>query len=393
MIKNILSLAALFLLLNCNPPPKDVSEKKPAAAPEKKLEMKVSNFGKSNASLFTMTNINGMEVTVTNYGGIITSIKTPDKNGKIEDVALGFNTFEEYKNDGAYMGAIIGRYANRIAGGKFSIDGKSYKLAQNNAPNSLHGGVEGFNKKFWVFRTIKDPDRVGVSLYRISPDGEEGFPGELKTNVSYTLDNDNNLTIEYDAVTDKPTVINLTNHTYFNLKGEGNGDILDHLLMIPAEKYTPVDENLIPTGIESSFKTPLYFLQSTPIGERIDEYNEQLKFGNGYDHNYILGRSTKKPIIAAKVYEPTTGRYLEVISNQPAIQFYSGNFLDGTIGKSGKPYIRRGGFCLETQHYPDSPNQPNFPSTVIREGDKFKSITIYHFDAAEENPSKNPARY
>lgn len=388
-------ISIVFTLSSCENPPKETAtvDPKPQVTKEKKLSLKVSNFDDSNQSLFHLTNANGIEMTVTNYGGIITSLKTPDKNWEMADIVLGYDNYESYKKDESYFGAIIGRYANRIAGGKFSIDGKEYQLEKNDGENSLHGGSKGYHKRSWVFRTFEEEEQVGVSFYRLSPDGEEGFPGELKPNVTYTLDNEDNLIIEYTATTDKTTVVNLTNHSYFNLKGEGNGDILGHELLIPAPKYTPIDENLIPTGIESTYKTPLYFLKSKPIGEDIEEYHPQLRFANGYDHNFILGRSTKKIIPAAMVYEPTTGRSLEVSTNQPAVQFYSGNFLDGTIiGKNGNPYVKHGGFCLETQRYPDSPNQPNFPSTVLRPGEKFKSTTIFHFGASEKNPFRSNKR-
>ena len=321
-----------------------------------------------------------MTVRIMTYGGIIVSLEAPDRNGKTADVVLGFDSLDGYVKTGnkPYMGAAIGRYANRVAGGTFTLDGKAYHVPKNDGDNALHGGTAGFNKKVWAGKEIKD----GVELTYVSKNGEEGFPGTLTTTVRYTLSG-NELRIEYSATTDQDTVLNLTNHSYFNLKGQGNGNILDHQMKINASRYTPVNSNLIPLGeLASVAGTPFDFLKSTVIGVRIDADNAQLKLAHGYDQNWIIDSGEKKVELAAEAYEPTTGRVLEVLTDQPGIQFYTGNFLDGTVtGKGGKVYGRRDAFCLETQHYPDSPNQPAFPTTELKPGGKFHSVTIYRFSA------------
>lgn len=319
-------------------------------------------------------------VRILTYGGIVTSIEVPDRKGKPADIVLGFDSLEGYVTTGnkPYMGAIIGRYANRIAGGTFKLDGKTYQVPKNDGNNALHGGKIGFNKRVWSAKEIKD----GVELTYVSENGEEGFPGTLTTTVRYTLSG-NELRIEYSATTDADTVLNLTNHSYFNLNGQGNGDILGHEMQIYAKRYTPVDANLIPTGeLAPVAGTPFDFLKSTAIGARIDADNAQLKLAHGYDQNWVLDGNGKKAELAAVAYEPTTGRVLEVLTDQPGIQFYTGNFLDGTVtGKGGKVYNRRYAFCLETQHYPDSPNHPKFPTTELKAGETFHSVTIYRFSA------------
>ena len=319
-------------------------------------------------------------VRILTYGGIVQSIEAPDRNGKPANIVQGFDGPDGYVTTGnkPYMGAIIGRYANRLAGGTFKLNGKTYHVPKNNGDNALHGGIDGFNKKVWTGKEIKD----GVELTYVSKDGEEGFPGTLTTTVRYTLEG-NELRIEYVATTDADTVVNLTNHSYFNLKGQGEGDILGHELKINAKRYTPVDKNLIPTGeLAPVAGTPFDFLKLTAIGARIDSDNEQLKLAGGYDQNWVLDGEGKKVIVAAEAYEPTTGRVLEVLTDQPGIQFYTGNFLDGTVtGTGGKVYNRRYAFCLETQHYPDSPNHPKFPTTELKPGQKFQSTTIYRFSA------------
>jgi aldose 1-epimerase len=334
---------------------------------------------------FKLSNSKGVEVSITNYGGIVTSIRTPDKPGKVADIALGFSTLEGYLGAHPYFGALIGRYGNRIAKGEFKLGGQTYRLAKNNNGNSLHGGNRGFDKVVWTVKDVKnEPPEQSLTLAYRSVDGEEGYPGNLDVTVRYSLNEANELKIEYSAITDKPTVANLTNHTYFNLAGEGEGDILGHLLMVNADRYTPVDAGLIPTGELAPVEgTPFDFRSPTAIGARIEEDHPQLKAGGGYDHNYVLNRKGEGLSLAAKVTEPGSGRTLEVQTTEPGVQFYCGNFLDGTlVGKSGRAYPKRSGFCLETQHYPDSPNQPKFPSTVLEPGKESKSVTVYRFSVS-----------
>ncbi len=344
-------------------------------------------FGKmpngESVQLFTLKNKNGIEVSITNYGGIITSLKTFDGKGLLADVALGFDTLERYLQPHPYFGAIIGRYGNRIGKARFTLDGVTYTLAKNNGENSLHGGNEGFDKKLWKARAEEGEGAQTLVLEYTSPDGEEGYPGTLRTEVRYTLADDDSLRIDYRATTDKKTVVNLTNHTYFNLAGQGNGDILNHEIEIRASRFTPVDAGLIPTGeLRNVEGTPFDFRKPRRIGERIDADDEQIKLGGGYDHNFVLDREGDGLSLAARVVEPSTGRALEVWTTEPGMQFYTGNFLDGTItGKGGKVYPRRSGFCLETQHFPDSPNQPAFPSTVLEPGQECRSATVWKFMA------------
>lgn len=334
---------------------------------------------------FTLKNEDGMVVKVTNFGAIVTSIIVPDKNGKMADVALGYNTATEYMEavDQPYFGAIVGRYGNRIAKGKFTVAGKQYSLAINNDPNHLHGGLVGFDKVIWNAEFDEAANRLALS-YR-SKDMEEGYPGNLDVKVTYTLENQNRLVVDYHATTDKATPVNLTQHTYFNLKGEGEGDVLGHQLMLNADRYTPVDQTLIPTGQLATVKgTPFDFTSFKAVGKDIGVENQQLEFGGGYDHNWVLNTkpNDSKLNLAAEVYEPTTGRVLKVLTTEPGIQFYCGNFLDGRlIGKAGKAYVKRGGFCLETQHYPDSPNQDSFPSTILNPGAKYQTQTVFEFSA------------
>jgi aldose 1-epimerase len=332
-------------------------------------------------TLFTLTNSHGMEVRAMNYGGIIISIRVPDRNGQVADVVLGHETLEGYRPNPPYFGAIVGRYANRIANGTFKLDGQTYSLPKNDGPNTLHGGSIGFDKVVWDAEPLKG--RNGVAFDYLSQNGQDGFPGNLRVKVTYTLTNANALEIDYEATTDKATPINLSNHSYFNLKGEGDGDILDHEIMINADRFTPVDKNLIPTGELRPVKgTPFDFTQPTKIGARIDDNYDQLLLGHGYDHNFVINRNGGGMVLAARVYEPTTGRTLEVSTTQPGVQFYTGNFLDGTItGKQGHVYKRRYGFCLETQHFPDSPNHPSFPNTILRPGETFHQKTVFKFSA------------
>ena len=336
-----------------------------------------------NKEMITLKNARGMEVRVIPYGGIVTSIRVPDRNGRFDDVVLGYDDAEDYRrNNGPYMGAIIGRYANRIAKGMFTLDGQTHQLATNNGPNHLHGGNKGFDKVAWQAEEFRHADGIGVSFRYTSADGEEGYSGTLKAQVTYTLSDDNKLIIDYVATTDKATPVNLTHHSYFNLTGTTR-DVLDHELTINADHYTPIDPTSIPTGeIAPVEGTPFDFRKPMPIGARITQDNEQLRNGNGYDHNFVLNRQGEGLVNAAHVYEPSSGRVIDVSTTEPGVQFYSGNFLDGSIkGKSGRVYQQRFGFCLETQHFPDSPNQPQFPSTILQPGAEYRSRTVYTFSA------------
>jgi aldose 1-epimerase len=343
------------------------------------------SFGKTSdgqdVDIYTLTNRRGAEVKITNYGGIITSLKVPDRQGQVGDIVLGFDNLDAYLKDNPYFGAIIGRYANRIARGRFSLNGHQYTLAVNNGENHLHGGIKGFDKVVWTARSLKVPGGVALQLTYLSKDGEEGYPGNLSVKVIYTITNANELKIEYWATTDKDTVINLTSHSYFNLAGQGNGDILNHQLQINARRFTPTDAGSIPTGELRNVKgTPFDFTSAFRIGDRINDDDQQLQFGKGYDHNFVLNGRTGTLRQAAVVYESTSGRSMEIWTTEPGIQFYSGNFLDGTLtGKDGKVYQPRYGLCLETQHFPDSPNKPSFPTTVLRRGRHYHTITIYKF--------------
>jgi aldose 1-epimerase len=345
------------------------------------------SFGKTgdgeSVDIYTLKNRNGMEAKITNFGGTVVSLKTPDRSGKFDDIVLGFNDLESYLKPHPYFGTLIGRYGNRIAKGRFTLNRTEYKLAVNNGENHLHGGIKGFDKVVWQARSQRTAAGPALVLTYLSKDGEEGYPGNLRVRVVYTLTNNNELKIDYSATTDKDTVTNLTHHSYFNLAGEGNGDILSHLVTLYANRFTPTDAGSIPTGeLKSVRGTPFDFLKATAIGDRINQDDEQLKFGSGYDHNWVVNGIAGVMRRAASVYEPTTGRVMEVWSNEPGIQFYTGNFLDGTLtGKAGKVYPKRSGFCLETQHYPDSPNQRKFPTTTLRKGATYKSTTIYRFSA------------
>ena len=328
-----------------------------------------------NVDLYTLKS-DSVEADIITYGGIIQALRVPDKSGASADVVLGFDSLDGYTGGNkAYFGALIGRYANRIAGGQFTLDGKTYKIPQNDGPNALHGGTKGFDKVVWNAKEIPH----GVELTYVSPDGDQGFPGTLTAVVRYTLVG-KDLKIDYSAATDKDTVVNLTNHSYFNLAGQGNGDILSDQLKLNASRYTPVDEHLIPSGeLASVDGTPFDFRKLTAVGARINDDNDQLKKGHGYDLNWVLdGGGKLSP--AAEVYDPSSGRVLEVLTDQPGVQFYSGNFLDGTItGKGGKVYGSRAALCLETQHFPDSPNHPNFPSTELKPGQKYHTVTVFRF--------------
>jgi aldose 1-epimerase len=355
--------------------------------PSGKGGMHMEAFGKAGdraVDQIVMTNSNGIEVSAITYGGIITSIKTPDRSGALGDIVLGFDTIDGYLAGHPYFGAIIGRYGNRIAKGRFTIDNQEYKLATNNGPNHLHGGVKGFDKRIWSAEAL--PATAGqssVAFTYTSADGEEGYPGTLIVKVTYTLNDNNELIVDYLARTDKATHVNLTQHSYFNLAGDG--DILGHELTIDADRYTPVDETLIPTGeIAPVEGTPFDFRKSTAIGARIDAPHPQITVGPGYDHNWVLTRGGEGLQHAARVVEPKSGRTLDVSTTEPGMQFYAGNFLDGKlIGKGGHSYGRRSGFCLETQHFPDTPNQPNFPTTLLKPAQDYKTRTVFRFGASK----------
>ncbi|ALW84587.1 galactose mutarotase [Hymenobacter sedentarius] len=382
--------SSLLLLAACgsNKSADQTSASSPAAADStqtKSTAMPTSaSFGKTNdgteVQLFTLTNASGAKATITNFGGTLTSLIVPDKNGKMGDVILGFDNVSGYQSpeflkSGPYFGALIGRYGNRIKGGKFALDGKTYTLATNNGPNTLHGGKVGFDKVVWKAEPGTSADGQTLKLSYLSKDGEEGYPGNLNVAVVYTLTNDNALKIDYTATTDKATPINLTNHAYFNLNHGAGKDILGHEVTIPADRYTVVDATLIPTGELRPVKgTPFDFTTPHAIGERIAQVP------GGYDHNWVLNNAATPQHAAATVYEPITGRTMEVTTDEPGIQFYTGNFLDGTLkGKGGTVYGKHAGFCLETQHFPDSPNQPKFPSTVLKPGETFHSVSTYKF--------------
>ena len=333
--------------------------------------------------LFLLTNDNGMQASITNYGCIVTSLTAPDRNGLLADVVLGFDNLDHYLAGHPYFGAIVGRYGNRIANGAFTLDGETYALARNNNANHLHGGATGFDKALWSAKPEFNAEGPRLRLAHVSANGDEGYPGRLEVFVEYTLTHDNELRVDYRATTDDPTHVNLTNHSYFNLAGPGGGDILSHEVLINADHFTPVDEGLIPTGeIRSVEGTPMDFREPATIGARIDTDDEQLRFGSGYDHNFVLNRVDRELSLAARVIEPTTGRVMEVLTIEPGVQFYTANFLDGGLtGKGGTAYGRRCALCLETQHFPDSPNKPEFPTTVLRPGEVYESTTVYRFSA------------
>jgi aldose 1-epimerase len=350
-----------------------------AAAP--KIEQRP--FGTADGkpiTLYTLKNKAGMEVTISTYGGAVTSIKVPDRNNAFADVALGFDNVAPYISTTSYFGALIGRYGNRIGKAKFQLDGQVYEIPANENGNALHGGTIGYNKRIWNAKDASTPKAAVLELHYLSPDGEMGFPGNLDVTVRYTVDEKNGLQIEYNATTDKPTVLNLTNHTYFNLAGAGSESVLKHRITIRAEHFTPVDGSLIPTGVVQSVEgTPFDFRRGNVIGSRIDADNAQLKLGKGYDHNFVLDSPVSLAQWVVKVEEPNSGRVMEVYTDQPGVQFYTGNFLDGSALGIGGAYKFRSAICLETQHFPDSPNHPNFPNTILRPGETYHSVTIYRF--------------
>jgi aldose 1-epimerase len=380
-LKNLFPILVFLIAvtLNCGKiPEKDKKSLQSSKQMQTIKQTRIDQLDGKDIFLFTLTSKNKMIVNLTNYGGIVTSIIVPDKNGRTEDVVLGFDSLSGYMETHPYFGCLVGRYANRIANGKFELDGVTYKLATNNGANHLHGGLSGFDKKIWDARHYYEGEDLCVELSCISPDGEEGYPGGLNVKVIYSLTNNNELKIRYFAESDRPTPVNLTYHGYFNLKGAGNGDILGHELSINADWYTVVNEQLIPTGeLRDVAATPMDFRAFKTIGKDLGQLD------GGYDHNFALN-TTGEIIKAATLKDPSTGRWMEVYTDQPGLQFYGGNFLDGTLtGKNGIKYNQYYGLCLETQHFPDSPNQPGFPNTILRPGEQFKSTTIYKFGASE----------
>ena len=347
-------------------------------------------FGKTpdgvDVSIFTLTNSAGCEARIINYGGIVVSFKVPDQHGRMGDVVLGYDNLNDYIRASPYFGCLVGRCGNRIAKGKFMLDGSSYTLATNNIGNHLHGGIKGFDKVVWQARTLETPEGAALELTYVSKDGEEGYPGTMTVKAVYALTADNGLRLDFTATTDAPTICNLTHHSYFNLAGKG--EVLDHVVRIPASCFTPVDETLIPTGqLRAVEGTPFDFRQATAIGARINEKDQQLKFGRGYDHNWVIDKPAGALGLLAEVREATSGRIMQVWSTEPGVQFYTGNFLDGTmVGKQGLVYQFRTGFCLEPQHYPDSPNHPAFPSVVLRPGETYRSTIVYSFPVSRNSP-------
>ena len=386
MVARVFSLTVLAGTLSCGPPPDGSKE---MIEPESLFSANVSSedYGTTpdgeSVRIYTLTNTSGLEARVITYGGIIVSLRTPDRDGNLDDVVLGFDSLEGYLAKHPFFGTLVGRYANRISKGRFSLDGIEYELARNNGENHLHGGIKGFDKVVWRDRSFQDENGVGIVLEYTSADGEEGYPGTLNAQVTYTLNGDNELICDYRATTDRATPINLTQHSYFNLAGQGAGNILGHLLELNAAAFTPIDAQLIPTGeIRAVEGTSMDFRTETSIGARINSPEEQIQLGGGYDHNFVLNRTGEGPSLAARVREPVSGRVMEVYTTEPGVQLYTGNFLDGTLtGKGGHVYQHRFGFCLETQHFPDSPNRPEFPSTILRPDQVFQSRTVFKFPA------------
>lgn len=366
--------------IGCPAHNKPISDSDRTGTSEGKMSNEKEPFGKTpegaEVDLYTLTNANGLRVKIMTYGATITSVEVPDRDGRLANVTLSLDSLDNYLKEHPYLGSTVGRYANRIAKGKFSIGGKEYTLATNNGPNHLHGGRKGFDKVVWKAEPIEGEDFVGVKFSYESPDGEEGYPGLLSVKVTYSLTNDNELRMDYEAETDKPTVVNLTNHTYWNLAGGGKGDVLDHLLTLNADRFLPIDDGLIPLGeLMPVGDTPMDFTHPTTIGSRIEQVE------GGYDHCYVLNKSDgdTEPTFVAKITEPGSGRIMEIFTTQPGVQLYTGNFLDGTLSGGGKAFKQYYGFCLETQHYPDSPNRPEFPSTLLTPGEKFRQTTVHKF--------------
>lgn len=391
-MKNLKSVLYCFVFalvaslnIQCKESKKEEPTEKPETMVQEKLAITKSEFGKTKDSTtieqYTLKNANGVEMDVITYGGRITSLKVPNKDGKLENVVLGFDNIEDYQKDNPFFGALIGRYGNRIAKGKFTLNGEEFTLATNDGSNHLHGGVNGFDRVVWTAKPIEGLENSSLQLVYRSKDGEEGYPGNLKVTVTYTLTKDNAVEVIYEATTDKATVVNLTQHAYFNLTGDFSKDILNHDVVINADAFLPVDETLITTGeIRKVEGTPFNFNSSKKIGKDINADNEQLKRGKGYDHCWVLNGEKGDMRFVASAYDETSGRFMEIFTEEPAIQFYTGNFLDGTLPMvNGGTYAHRTGFCLETQHYPDSPNQDNFPSTVLNPGETYKTKTTFKF--------------
>jgi aldose 1-epimerase len=380
--------ALMLLLAACDRLPAEDATLSSGAPGRPASEIRMETFGSlpdgQSATLFTVTNANGIEMRVTNYGGIITHLFVPDRAGNLDDVALGYDHLDGYLEASPYFGSIVGRYGNRIANARFTLDGEEYVLARNNGPNHLHGGLKAFDKVLWNAEPFRNGEGKGVIFTYTSPDGEEGYPGTLEVRVTYTLTDDDQLIFDYQAETDRATPVNLTQHSYFNL-GRPGSEILDHVVTINADRFTAVGPTLIPTGeLRPVDGTPLDFRGPTPIGARIEQEDQQLGYGRGYDHNFVLNGEAGEMKLAARVYHPSTGRMMEVYTEEPGMQFYTGNFLDGSItGKGGVVYERRTGFAMETQHFPDSPNQAAFPSTILRPGEQYRTRTIYAFSSQE----------
>jgi aldose 1-epimerase len=379
-------MAAIFTAA-CNAPKKESSTEPAKDTVAAAASISETAFGSlpdgTSLKLFKLRNASGMEADITNYGGIITALKTPDRNGKLEDVVLGYDSLAGYLKAPSFFGALVGRYGNRIAQGKFKLDGKTYTLVQNNGKNHLHGGTRGFDKVAWTPEASSTPDSATLKLTYLSKDMEEGYPGNLQVTVVYTLTNDNELKIYYEATTDKPTVVNLTNHSYFNLSGNTKRDILAHTLTLQASKFIPVDAGLIPTGEIKPVKgTPFDFLQPMVIGSRINDDDQQIKIGKGYDHCFVFDKPLGRYAHVGTLYDSASGRQMDLFTSEPGTQVYTGNFLDGTItGKFNTVYAKRYAVCLETQHFPDSPNRPEFPSVVLKPGEVYKTRTTYQFSA------------
>lgn len=381
----LIYVLSIFFNLGCKESQKEKVIEKPETMLPERLVIAKSEFGKTEdgsiIDQYRLKNSNGLEICIITYGGRITSLKVPNNKGKLENIVLGFNNIEDYQKENPFFGALIGRFGNRIAKGKFTLEGHEYVLATNDGANHLHGGNKGFDRVIWNATPIKDDEKASLKLTYISKDGEEGYPGNLEVTVIYTLTNKNTVEVSYEAITDKSTVVNLTQHAYFNLTGDFSNDILGHEVVINADTFLPVDATLIPTGeIRSLKETPFDFTSTKTIGQEIHSKNNQLKLGHGYDHCWIINGERGTMRFAASAYDKKSGRFMEVYSEEPAIQFYTGNFLDGTLPMpQGGTYAHRTGFCLETQHYPDSPNQESFPTVVLKPGETYRTKTVFKF--------------